>query len=241
MVTLSKLISRDPDLSSVLKRYATSVMMKNQTVPQDIFDVVRVLGMLQVDRIALIHSMRTLFSGNTQAYTRVFASSWDRMVQKAAASAYIAKKVGGVAPDKALLGSLLSEVGTLTVLSAFKSGEPKMPSNEIYVGLCREFAKNLGFNLLKRWDLEDEYGQLLRQVGNWHAEEDESLGLIDIVNLGLYHSLKARMTDQRLPAISSLVAYEKLPEKHKAITDTNELELVVTGRDGIKAIADSLY
>jgi HD-like signal output (HDOD) protein len=238
-VTLSKLIERDADLSGVLMRYASSVMTHSKMQPQDIFDTVRILGMLQVDRIAIIHSMRMLFSGHTQAYTKVFASSWDRMVQKAATSAFIAKKVGGVVSDKALLGSLLSEVGTLMVLSNFK--ERDMPSTEIFITLCREFAKNMGLALLERWDMVDEYGRLNREVGNWHAAEDEPLGLIDIVNLGLYHSLKARMTAHRLPAISSLIAYQKLPEEFQAVTDTNELEIVVLGRDNIRAIADSLY
>jgi HD-like signal output (HDOD) protein len=239
-VPLSRLIAQDPVISKLLLRYASSVML-NRSPPQDVFEAVRILGMLQVERIIMVHSMRTLFSGHTQSYTRLFTESWDRLVQKAAISALIAKKVGGTAPDKALLGSLLSEVGSLVVLSAFKSPDQAVPSREIYVDLCREFAKSLGIMLLKKWELEDEYAQLLREVGNWNATEDEPLGLIDVVNLGLYHSLKSRMTAQRLPAISSLIAYQKLPEKHNAITDTNELELVVLHRDEIHAMVDSLY
>jgi hypothetical protein len=89
--------------------------------------------------------------------------------------------------------------------------------------------------------MDDEYLRLVKQVGNWQAGENEPFGLIDVVNLGLYHSLKARMTANRLPAITHLAAYQKLSAKHNAITDTNELELVVTNRDEIRAIADSLY
>ena len=239
--SLSKLIERDTELSQLLLRYASSVMMHNHMPPQTVFDVVRILGMAQVERITMLHAVKDLFRGNTQAYTRIFAASWDRLINKASMSALIAKKVGRVAPDYALLGSLLSEVGTLAVLSVFKSGDLPVPNSETYINLCREFAKNLGIALLQDWKMDDEYLRLVKQVGNWQAGENEPFGLIDVVNLGLYHSLKARMTANRLPAITHLAAYQKLSAKHNAITDTNELELVVTNRDEIRAIADSLY
>lgn len=239
--SLSKVIARDTELSNLLLRYASSVMMHSQMPPQSVFDVVRILGMTQVERITMLHAVKALFSGHTQAYTRLFAASWDRLINKASMSALIAKKVGRVAPDYALLGSLLSEVGTLAVLSAFKSSELAVPSRDVYISLCREFAKSLGIALLQQWKMDDEYIQLVRQVGNWQAAEHEPFGLIDAVNLGLYHSLKLRMTTTRLPPISHLIAYQKLSDKHNAITDTNELEIVVMHRDDIRAIADSLY
>lgn len=238
---LSKLIEFDPQLSQLLLRYASSVTMSNHVAPQSIFDAVRILGMSQVERITMLHSVKSLFSGNTQAYTRLFAASWHRLITKASMSALIAKHIGFPAPDNALLGSLLSEVGTLAVLSVFKSGALPVPSAEIYISLSREFAKTLGIALLEKWELDSDYIRLVRQVGNWQAAEHEPMGLIDVVNLGLYHSLKARMTANRLPPISHLVAYQKLSDKHNAITDTNELELIVMHRDEIRAIADSLY
>lgn len=239
--SLSKIIERDADLSQLLLRYASSVMMHNHMPPQSIFDVVRLLGMAQVERVTLLHAVKSLFSSNSQAYTRIFAASWDRLVTKASMSALIAKKLGRMAPDYALLGSVLSEVGSLAVLSVFKAGDLSLPDRETYVRLCREFSKSLGIALLQKWEMDDEYVQLIRQVGNWQAAEEHPLSLLDVVNLGLYHSLKARMTPWRLPPLSHLAAYQKLSEKHRSITDTNELEMVVTHRDDIRAIADSLY
>ena len=127
------------------------------------------------------------------------------------------------------------------MLSAFKSGEQKVPTPEIYSALCREFAKKLGVILLKQWDMDEEYSQLIHQIGNWQAEAEEPFGLIDVINLSAYHYCKAHNMGNRLPAIGDLAAYQKLSEPHNAITDTNELELVVINREEIRAIADSLY
>lgn len=239
--SLSKLIECDTELSHLLLRYASSVMMHSHMPPQTVFEVVRILGMAQVERITMLHSVKTLFSGHTQAYTRIFSASWDRLVDKASMSAFIAKKVGQVAPDYALLGSVLSEIGSLAVLYVFKAGDLPVPDRETYVSLCREYAKSLGIALLQDWAMDEEYIRLAKQVGNWQAAEDEPFGLVDIVNLGLYHSLKARMTAKRLPPITHLAAHQKLSAKHNAITDTNELEIIVMHRDDIRAIADSLY
>jgi HD-like signal output (HDOD) protein len=240
--SLSKIIERDADLSQLLLRYASSVMMHNHMPPQTIFDVVRLLGMAQVERITMLHAVKSLFSHNSPTYTRIFSASWDRLVTKASVSALIAKKLGGMAADYALLGSVLSEVGSLAVLSVFKKNDDlPVPDHETYIRLCREFSKSIGIVLLQKWEMDDEYVQLVRQVGNWQVGEERPFGLLDVVNLGLYHSLKARMTPWRLPPLNHLAAYQKLPEKHRTITDTNELELVILHRDDICAIADSLY
>lgn len=241
IASISEVINRDADLSSLLLRYAGSVMLHSYMPPQTVFDVVRILGMGQVERIIMLHAVKTMFSGNTQAYTRLFVVAWERLIKKASMSALIAKKVGEVAPDYALLGSVLSEVGNLAVLAAFKVGEQKLPSAEMYNRLCHEFAKSLTLILLKQWEMDEEYSQLANQVGDWKAAENEPFDLVDAVNLGHYHSLKGRATEPRLPAIKQLSAYHKLSDTHNAITDTYELELVVLNRDEMLAIANSLY
>jgi hypothetical protein len=268
-LSLSKLIAKDAALSQQLMRYATSVTIHSLMPPQTLLDVVRVLGMDQVGRIAMVHTIKNLFMPQSPIYKRFFLESWDRLILKASTSAFLAKALGKVIPDYALLGCLMTEIGSLAVLSALTSTkysakeseanenadvvvetivEPSdvpipedPPTKEIYVKLCREYAKPLGEKILTEWRVEEEYIALLRKIGDWRVDKDTEFGLIDVVNLGLYHSLKARMVGRSLPSLSELSAYNKLKEPKNFITDTNELEIVVTGRDDIKAIAESLH
>jgi HD-like signal output (HDOD) protein len=237
--SLSKLVAQDEALSDQLLRYASSVAVHSMMPPQNILDVVRILGMDQVGRITMVYTIKCLFTPQSAAHKRLFLAAWDRVILKASTAAFLAKSLGYVIPDHALLGSLMTEIGTLAVLSTFKPGQP-LPTNELFIKLCREFAKPLGEMILDAWQIEPEYIELVRNTGNWKGRADQPFDLIDVVNLGLYHSLKARMVGRSLPALSELSAYRKLTHPKNFITDTNELEIVVIGRDIIKAIAESL-
>lgn len=239
MQSLSKLIARDPSLTAILLKYAPSVMLHTHMPPQTLFDVIRLLGMTQVERITMVHSVKSLFTLHSAGHKRLFMEAWDRLISKASTSAFLARALGKVVPDHALLASFLSEIGTLAVLSAFKS-RAQIPSRDVYVTLCREYSKSLGVIMLKKWQVDDEYVQVVRKTGDWLADSDDRFGLVDVVNLGLYHSLKARMTANRLPPLTELGAYQKLSIPNNFITDTGELEIVVTHRKEIRLIADSL-
>lgn len=240
MSAFSSLVARDASLSNVLMRFAPSVMLHSHMPPQTLFDVVRLLGMTQVERIAMVNSVKNLFTPQSASHKRLFMEAWDRVISKASTSAFLARALGKVTPDNALLASFLSEVGTMAVLSAFKSREQTL-SPEIYVALCREYSKALGVTLLQKWDVGEEYVEVVRKTGHWHADDGERFGLIDVVNLGLYHSLKARMTTNRLPPLTELSAYKKLTPPNNAISDTSELEVVVMKRRDIRLIADGLH
>ncbi|RYZ82362.1 MAG: HDOD domain-containing protein, partial [Moraxellaceae bacterium] len=132
MASLSKLIARDPSLTTILLKYAPSVMLHTHMPPQTLFDVIRVLGMAQVERITMVHSVKSLFTLHSAGHKKLFMEAWDRLISKASASSFIAKALGKVVPDHALLASFLSEIGTLAVLSAFKSRD-QIPTREVYV------------------------------------------------------------------------------------------------------------
>lgn len=238
-LSLSKLVAQDEKLSDQLLRYASSVAVHSMMPPQTILDVVRILGMDQVGRITMVHTIKDIFTPQPAAHKRLFLSAWERVILKASTAAFLAKSLGHVIPDHALLGSLMTEIGTLAVLATFKPDQP-LPSNEIFIKLCREFAKPLSELILAAWEIESEYTELVANTGNWKGRADKPFDLIDVVNLGLYHSLKARMVGRSLPALAELSAYRKLTHPKNFITDTNELEIVVIGRDVIKSIAESL-
>ena len=50
LVQLSRLISRDPALSAILMKYASSALLRTQQPPKSLLDVLRVLGMAQVEQ-----------------------------------------------------------------------------------------------------------------------------------------------------------------------------------------------
>jgi HD-like signal output (HDOD) protein len=242
-LALSKLIAKDPSLSALLLKCASSPQFNVYLPPQNLLEVVRTLGMNQVERITMAHSIKSLFTIHSSQHKRLFIDAWNRIALKASVSTYIAKQLsvitGIVTPDHALLGSLLSEVGTLAVLSAFK--KQRTPESAIYVALCREYSKSLGIIMLKKWQVSDEYISVIRQTGDWSGKSTGPLNLSDTINLGLYHSLKIRKLGKDLPAINTLAAYTKIPPLQNRLTSSGELKLVMDHLPEIRSLSRDLF
>ncbi len=239
LAQLNRLISRDPALSAILMKYASSALLRTQVPPKSLSDVLRILGVTQIDRITMAHSVKSLFILHSPAHKKLFLEAWERLVLKASCSAFLARLVGHVQPDQALLASLLSEVGTLAVLSAFKNAA-QIPSPELYYKLCREYSKSLGVIVLKKWAVDDAYIKVIRHAGDWHYHEHPEVELVDLINLSLFHAIKQIGRTSDLPPLTGLAAYGKLPAPLDFISDSGELTVLVSHRAEIEAIAASL-
>lgn len=236
---LARLISRDPALSALLMKYASSALLRVRCPPKTLLEVLNVLGLEQVDRVTMAHSVKSLFTLHSAGHKKLFLEAWERLVLKASTAAFLARVIGHVHPEHALLASLLSEVGTLGVLSAFK-GEIDAPTRELYYGLCREYSKSLGVIMLKKWAVDEEYIEVIRHTGNWHERVCAEVQLTDLVNLSLYHAIKEMNPQAQLPPLQSLAAYEKLLPPLNFISDNGELTLLVSHQAEIHAIAAAL-
>lgn len=241
MAELSKLLAKDPALSAVLLKYASSPLIGSQTPPQNLLDVIRLLGMNQVERITMVHSIKSLFSVHSVKHKRLFMEAWRRLALKASLSTYIAKQVHirNLLPDNVLMAALLSEVGTLAVLSAFKNSD-ETPDIPTYVALCREYAKSLGVITLKQWQVDEQYLKVVQEIGHWKEESPGPVNLSDIINLGLYHSLKLSYTKTDLPPLQEITAYKKLEEPANKMI-AGGLDLVMTNIQEIRVVAKSLF
>lgn len=241
MIELSKLLAKDAALSAVLLKYASSPLVGSQTPPQNLLDVIRLLGMNQVERITMVHSVKSLFSVHSVKHKRLYMEAWRRLALKASLSTYIAKHMHlkNLLPDNVLMAALLSEVGTLAVLSAFKKCEdtPDVPA---YVALCREYAKSLGVITLKQWQVDEQYLKVVQNIGDWKGASPGPANLSDLINLGLYHSLKLTHAKTDLPPLQELTAYQKLEAPDNSIV-AGGLTFVMTNVQEIKIVAKSLF
>lgn len=239
-VSLSRVIAKDPSLSALLLKYVSTAAVYHGTQPQNLLDVIRLLGFAQVQRITMVHTVKSLFAIHSSQHKRLFVEAWNRVAFKASVSTFVAKETHAVTPDHALLGSLLSEIGTLAVLSAFRKGQP-VPDKETFIALCREYSKSLGVIMLKKWNVDEEYIRVIRGAGAWFATDGKVFNLTDVINLGLYYSLKLRQAAKDLPPVITLSAYEKLSEPVNALTPSGDLEMIVRRTAEIKSLAISMF
>ena len=236
---LVRLISRDPALSALLIKHASSALYRHTAAPKTLLEVISRLGLADVDRITMVHSIKSLFTLHSPSHKRLFVETWRRLAIKASTSAVLARLLSNVTAEHALLASLLSEVGTLAVLSAFRS-ENVTPSSELYYKLCQQYSKSLSIIVLKKWSVHNDYIEIVRDSGNWQRSPGHSLQLLDLVNLALYHAIKEYSPAAELPPLQDLAVYQKLMPPQDFIGENGELSLVISHRADILAIAQTL-
>lgn len=237
--TLEQLISRDPSLSALLMKHASCALYKQGRPAQNLRDVITLLGMEQIDNITMAHSLKSLFILYSPSYKRIFVEAWRRLVQKAATTSVMATHVGRIPPEHAILASLLSEVGSLVLLSVFRNDiEP--PNPEYYGRLCKEFSKSLGVLLLKHWQVDEEYIQVIRQAGEWQTRNSPKIEVIDLVNLSLHQAILEREPEAAIPPLIELPAYQKLQMPYGRLNARGRLCLIDDFQTDITNVARTL-
>ena len=236
---LKQVISKDPALSALLMKHASSIMFRSSQPPKTLEDVIRKLGLQEVDRVTLVHSLKSLFTLHSAAHKQLFIGVWGRLTRQAAISAVLARPLGFSSPDHAMLASLLCDVGELAVLSAFKDAS-QVPTPEVFARLCREYGQSLGVIVLQKWSVDQGYIEIVRGARRWDLDSGGRLGLIDLVNLGLYHAQRDEGRITQLPAIDQLAAYRKLAPPLDSLDVGGGLALVGAQQDAIQRMASLL-
>ncbi|MBD2839595.1 HDOD domain-containing protein [Pseudomonas sp. JM0905a] len=236
---LKQVISRDPALSALLMKHASSIVFRSTQPPRTLEDVIRMLGLQEVDRITLVHSLKSLFTLHSVAHKQLFVGVWGRLTRQAAISAVLARPLGFTSPDHALLASLLCDVGELAVLSAFKDAS-QVPGPEVYARLCREYGQSLSVIVLQKWAVDQSYIEVVRGARRWDVDSGGRLSLIDLVNLGLYHAMRDDGRFAQLPPLDQLAAFRKLVPPSDVLDAGGGLALVSAHQDAIQRTASLL-
>ncbi len=227
---LSALIAKDPSLTVILMKHASSVYYRSADKPKNLQDVINRLGMRTVENITLAHSIKSLFVLRDHHLKDLYKQAWQRQTLKACMSYHIAKSIHFAAAEDAMVASLLSEVGTLTLLVALQNHD--VPAEQTYKILCKHYSKHLGAILLAKWGVAPIFTDVLRKTGAWTQHTGATMQLADIINLGLFHTIQHLHPHNDLMPLQELSAYKKLlptynqQKNNKLILVEDHLQLI---------------
>ena len=225
---LAKLVTSDPSLCLLIMRCVSSPIYLTREHPKSIEDAIRLLGMDGLDRIVMLHSLKSLFVFQNRELRRLFDITWKRQTLKACIAEYLAKKLGYTAPDEVLIASLLSEAGTLAILSALAHAD-EIPDEATYLALGREYSKSIGLIILKKWNMGNQYSNIISNSGAWTSNTSAAfkpIALDDLINLALYHGVALFGANHKLPVLNSLDIYKKLPSSLNACDKKGLLKMI---------------
>ncbi len=238
---LVKIISTDPALSTLLMKYASSPAFKTAKPANTLNSLISLMGFSTVNKIVMTHSVSSLFINRNPQLKKLYTISRNRQLVKAGYSIFLAQQLGYRPTDEVLMVSFLSEVGTLALLAALEE-EVQIPDAATYFELCRRYSKSLGIVLLTKWQIDENLINAVKLIGQWNNSPKGQLALLDIVNLGLFHTVirtsKSKKTS--LPAVSDIAAFKKLMPQYRAVDNIGQLSLVSENQKQIDDLIRSM-
>ena len=236
---LAQLIKLDPSLSALLLKYAASPLYRRPIPPKTIEAVLSMVGMPTLENLVLTHSIKSLFIMKDPKLKKLFHLCWERMIYKAAISLFLGKKLGLRPAEQAMTTSLLTEVGTLALLSAF-SGDIDVPDENNFIELCKQYSKPLTGIILSKWGMDKNTIKISQYTGKWELKINKKLTMLDILNLAIYATVQHQSLENDLPAIETISAYNKLPQTINTLTPTKELQVIKDNIEELDNIINSL-
>lgn len=236
--SLAQLVGKDPALTALLMKSASCPLFRRPVAPKTLTEVVSLLGFEAVQSLVMLHSVRSLFVLRSSTMKKLLNHTWQRLILKTSLASFLAQRLDYRPMDEAQMATLLTEVGSLAVLSALIESN-QAPDPETYFQLCRHYSKSLGSVLLNKWNVDQGFVTVLKQSGDWSQTAGDEIALIDIVNLSVYNTVLLTNKHAKLPPLESLAAFNKLPDSDRCCSKPNQLTLITENMKEIQAIVDT--
>ncbi|CAN5161103.1 hypothetical protein BH11PSE11_BH11PSE11_36760 [soil metagenome] len=233
--TLTAIIAKDPALTAYLVQAASSPIYRRAVAPKTLSEVVSLLGFAATNSLVMIHSSRNMVAIKNPTAKKLFNHTWERLVIKTSIASFLAQQLKYRPVEQVQMAMLLTEVGSLSVLSAMLDTS-ETPDTGIYFQMCRQYSKQIGSAALTKWGVDQTIIDVLNDCGQWNKTWNEKLNLLDIANLALYYTVRMTSENPTLPAIESLAAFQKIPEDMRSCSKPDWLDLVSDNNDEIQAI-----
>ena len=233
--TLTAIIAKDPGLTAYLVQAASSPVYRRASPPKTLTEVVGLLGFAATSSLVMLHSSRNMVEIKNAAARKLFNHTWERLVVKTSVASFLAQRLKYRPVDQVQMAMLLTEVGSLSVLSAMLETS-QTPDSNIYFQMCRQYSKQIGSAALTKWEVDQTIIDVLNDCGQWDKTWNEKLNLLDIANLALYYTVLMTAENPSLPDIDTLAAYQKIPENLRACSNPNWLDLITDNDEEIQSI-----
>lgn len=236
---ICQLIKFDPSLTALVLKQGSSPLYLRPEPPKTIEAVLNMIGISALERLVMLHSIKSLFILQKPQLKSLFKDVWERMIFKAAISQVLAHKLGFRPSEEALSTGVLTDAGTLVMISAFTENMP-LPDKNTYFNLSKKYGKSITQLLLRKWGMPSHLIKLTEHVGHWGYKDEKAMTILDILNLANYTTIQYQSLDDQLPSIDKLVSYQKLPVEYKTLNKNNQLILIEENFKVIKQVVSAI-
>ena len=228
----AKLIQTDPGLAAFILRAASSVRYLTRIPPKNLESAVRRIGLHGTAQLVTTFSVRSAFDAPSRKLRALLMAAFRGASRVAVISYFLADRVAGIDPGKAMLAGLLQDVAQPPILRALEARpeifENSRRRNEAVDQLC----PLVGVMILTRWGFDAELIEAVRSRKQWLRDPQPAPDLADVVLIARLHALIGTPEFRDCPALTEMPAFRKLalgeltPELSLRILEDSRDELV---------------
>lgn len=226
---VENLISQDQSLSSQVLQIANSAFYHGLVEIMTIRAAIVRLGMQEVGRIALLAATKNQFRSKNKEHNSIMHQLWQHSVGCALGVQWLSKRCKfDELKGHAFFAGLFHDVGKLFVLMVIEQMKEKNANIPITHALLMEAMTVLhtqqGYNLMKQWNLPEEYCVIARD--HHRKDFDSNNILLLLVRLSNMACLRLGIGVEKDPSLI-LSATEEAHQLNLSEIDIAELEILL--------------
>ena len=207
--TIATIIKGDPGTTTYMLQIANSAMYPSINPIREVDLAVARIGMDNTRSLVMGHALRSMFVTRSQILGALMRRTWQTSARLAAYASVLARHCSSISPERALLGGLLQDIGSLPILNVLKEYQDQLTNEAQILGAIERYSPQVGMVLLKQWGFEADLVEVARSRGDWLRDPDPSPDLADLVLLARLHDKIVQGESDGLPRMDEVPAFAK--------------------------------
>ncbi len=210
LAALSRLIEKDPALTARVVRVAKSPIYQSIHPVENVRDAVMRIGLTATRAIAFSQMRHSTFLTRQKVIKKSMDDVWQRSVHVAAIASVLAKRYRVAQPERAMLGGLLHDIGSMLLLSYLDKNHEFSERVDNLDPLLDLHSSCIASMLLKHWKMDFELIEVVENRHNWPRKHALTSDLADLVLVACsyYFACVGEVYDR--PLFHTIPAYAKL-------------------------------
>lgn len=228
---VAKIVRADASTTAYCISVANSAAHGGHSKIDNVLDAVVRLGIESTRDLVVAYTMRSLFSGTSAAAKKLMHEAWKHSCRIAALSFILARDVGRLNPERALLAGLLHDIGVTVLIKESQSHQVLIDDPIAFDRLCHELSGQIGAMVLRAWKFPDVFVTAALEAEFFAKPASDRIQLADVVMLAHLHDREPApwsLASENLADLSihsKLSAYDMTEDSRLAVIEEAEQEL----------------
>lgn len=206
--TLARVAQTDPAVSGALIRAANSSLYAHGAEVTGVREAVGRLGLRTTQNLAVAQSISKVFQARSALLHRRAHEVWQHSVALSSIASAVARRVGGIDPERALLAGLLARVGTVPILG-FIDALDGTPSQRFVDSALAKLTAPVGVLVISYWEMGSDLIVATEEYDSWERQHDGAPDCCDLVHIArLIHAAEEGINNT--PPTEAVGAFSRL-------------------------------